>query len=226
MATLSEPDRASLRGSFRTVQQRITHLLDYALSVIPTIREHPKYTPELAESLVLLLAVRLEAFFVQVVSLGTRHREQAVRRHFAKNGLMEARTSTLPALVTMVRRRVSFEKKGKRLDGLFRLIFRRSVWASPEVRDVILDLVLLRNFIVHGDGADWSQQDAVLAAYATQFRVADVLTVKKYGEFAVYRIDHYKALVFVKGATLALVDQLKYLEQHVANDLTWAEEPP
>jgi Domain of unknown function (DUF4160) len=45
----------------------------------------------------------------------------------------------------MVRRRVSFEDGGRRLDNLFKLIFTCSVWPSDDVRDVVLDLVLLRN---------------------------------------------------------------------------------
>ncbi len=116
---------------------------------------------------------------------------------------------------------MSFQKGGNRLDGVFRLVFRRTVWASPEVRDVLLDLVLLRNFIVHSDTADWSQQDSVLATDGTQFRVADVLATKKYGEFTVYRVDHYKALLFIKEAVLALVEQFKYLEASVVHDLAW-----
>ena len=207
MTILSELDRASLRGSFQTVQQRITHLLHYALATIPTIRENPKYAPELADSLVLLIVVRLEAFLVSILSLGTRHRQDAVRTHFIKSGRLDARgTRTLPELVRLVRGRVSFEKGGRRLDGLFRLVFQRPLWVSPEVRDVILDLVLLRNFIVHGDGSDWSQEDKVLSSYATQFRTADVLIVNKYGDLSVYRIDHYKALLFIKAAALSLVE--------------------
>jgi hypothetical protein len=198
-------------------------LLEYARLVLPTIKENPRHAPELADSLVLLVVVRLEAFFVQVVSLGTRHRERAIRRHLGESGFSEARTCTFPALVRLVRRRVSFEKGGNRLDSLFRLIFQRPVWASAEVRDVILDLVLLRNLVVHSDGADWSQDDAVPAAYATQFRVADVLAVRRYGEFAVYSIDHYKALLFVRDAVLSIVEQLKYLEENLVKDLTWAE---
>jgi hypothetical protein len=52
-------------------------------------------------------------------------------------------------------------------------------------------------------------------AYAPQFRRADVLSVRRYGDFAVYSVDHYKALLFVRDATLHVVEQLKYLEQRL-----------
>jgi hypothetical protein len=84
-------------------------------------------------------------------------------------------------------------------------------------------LVLLRNLIVHSDGSDWSQDGAVTASYASQFRRADVLSIRKYGELAVYSVDHYRALLFVKEATLNIVEQLRHLEAALVRDMSWAE---
>jgi hypothetical protein len=33
----------------------------------------------------------------------------------------------------------------------------------------------------------------------------------------------YKALLFVRGATLGVVEQLKYLEQRLVREMSWAE---
>ena len=201
----------------------MVQLLEYASVVAPSVKEHTHLLPELADSVVVLVVSRLDGFFNDLVSLGTRHREFAVRKHFEKHGHTQARACDLPTLVKIVRRRVSFEDGGKRLDKLFRLIFRCSVWPSDEVRDVVLDLVLLRNLIVHNSGQDWSHDGVVSAAYALQFRRADVLSVRRYGEFAVYSVDHYKALLFVRDATLGVVEQLKYLEQRLVREMSWAE---
>jgi len=225
MSAASDLGRPSLKSAFQTIQRRMVQLLEYASVVVPSIREYPHLTPELADSVVVLIVARLEAFFNDLVSLGTRHREDTLRKHFQKNGHKDARTCDLPTLVTLVRGRVSFENGGKRLDNLFLLMFQCSVWPSSDVRDVVLDLVLLRNLIVHNCGIDWSQDSVVPAAYASQFRAADVLSVRRYGEFAVYSVDHYKALLFVKDATLNVVKQLQYLEQHLVNNMTWAEDP-
>ena len=48
-----------------------------------------------------------------------------------------------------------------------------------------------------------------------------MLSVRRYGEFAVYSVDHYKALLFVREATLGVVEQLKYLEQRLVRDTSW-----
>lgn len=45
---------------------------------------------------------------------------------------------------------------------------------AARLRDAELDLVLLRNFIVHSSGQDWSHDGSVPADYAPQFRRADV----------------------------------------------------
>jgi len=198
-------------------------LLEYATTAAPLVAHDPKLLPELADSVVVLVVARLDGFFNDIVSLGTRHRERAVRKHLHKHGHVPARSCDLPTLVKLVRGRVSFESGGKRLDNLFRLIFRCSVWPSNEVRDVVLDLALLRNLIVHNGGQDWSQDGVIPPAYAAQFRDADVLSARRYGEFAVYSVDHYKALLFVRKATLCVVDQLKYLEGRIVRDTSWTE---
>jgi hypothetical protein len=201
----------------------MTKLLEYATLVAPLVAEDPKLLPELADSVVVLVVARVDGFFQDMVSLGTRHREGAVRKHFHKHGNAQARSCDLPTLIKLVRNRVSFESGGKRLDSVFRLIFRCSVWPSDEVREVVLDLALLRNLIVHNSGQDWSQDGVTPAAYAAQFRGADVLSTRRYGEFGVYSVDHYKALLFVRKATLCVVDQLKYLEERIVRGTSWAE---
>lgn len=220
---MPDPNRPSLESAFHTIQNRMVRLLNYATVVAPSVVDKPDLLPELADSVVVLVVSRLDAFFISLVSLGTRHRERTIRKHFCKHGHEQARNCDLPTLVKLVRRRVSFEDAGKRLDNLFRLIFQCSVWPSDDVRDVVLDLVLLRNLIVHSDGSDWSQDGVVAAAYATQFRRADVLSVRRYGEFTVYSVDHYRSLLFVKDATMNVVEQLKYLEARLVRDMGWTE---
>jgi hypothetical protein len=50
-----------------------------------------------------------------------------------------------------------------------------------------------------------------------------VLSIRKYGELAVYSVDHYRALLFVKEATLNIVEQLRHLEAALVRDMSWAE---
>jgi hypothetical protein len=56
-----------------------------------------------------------------------------------------------------------------------------------------------------------------------RFRRADVLSVRRYGAFAVYSVDSYKALQFFRGAIQCVVEQLKYLEARLVHDMSWTE---
>jgi hypothetical protein len=84
-------------------------LLEHASAARPAIGDEIRLLPELSASVVVLAVARLDSFFNDVVSLGTRHREQTLRKYFAKHGQKSAQSCDLPALVKMVRRRVSFE---------------------------------------------------------------------------------------------------------------------
>jgi hypothetical protein len=220
---MQDLNRPSLENAFQAIQLRMVTLLEFASAVAPVVKADLRFLPELADSVVVLAVARLDAFFSDVVSLGTRHRELSLRRHFEKHGHRNASTCDLPTLVKLVRRRVSFEEGGKRLDNLFHLMFRCSVWPSGETRDFVLDLVLLRNFMVHSRGQDSSHDGVMPADYATQFRRADVLDVRRYGDFAVYSVDPHRALMFVQRSMMAVVEQLKYLEQRLVHDISWAE---
>ena len=78
-----------------------------------------------------------------------------------------------------------------------------------------MDLVSLRHFIIHSSGQDWNQNGLSQAAYAPQFKRADVIEVRHYGDLATYSIDHYKTLLFVRDAVEAIVEQAKYLETNL-----------
>jgi hypothetical protein len=52
-----------------------------------------------------------------------------------------------------------------------------------------------------------------------------VLSVRRYGTYAVYSVDPHRALLFVREAMVGLVEQLKYLEQRLVHDMSWAETP-
>ena len=226
---MTDLNRPSLESAFNTVQRRMVALLNYANVVSPAIGKEIRLLPELADSVVLLAVSRLDAFFIDVVSLGTRHREKTMRKNLARHQKTQHERKAvlscdLPTLVKMVRRRVSFEDDGLRLDNLFKLMFGCSVWPSEAVRDLILDLVLLRNFVVHSSGQDWSQDGSIPADYAPQFRTPDLVTVRRYGQFAICTVDPDKALLFFRDAALGLVELFKYLEERLVKDMSWAEE--
>lgn len=220
---MDDLNRPSLQGAFDDTLKKMIALLEYATVAAPSLSSDVRVLEVLSDSVVVLAVARLEGFFVHVVSLGARHKEPTLRAHFIEHNHPEASSCNLPALIKLARRRVKFDKGAKRLANLFQLMFKCDLWPSGEVRDTVLDLVLLRNMLVHNDGADVSHEGEITADYATQFRRADVLTVRRFGTLAVYRVDRYRALMFVREALSAVIEQLRFLEKALVKDMTWVD---
>src|SRR5688500_15752996 len=79
---MADLNRPSLASAFHNIQGRMVQLLEYGSAVAPCLKEDPRLVEELADSIVVLVVSRLDGFFNNLVSLGTRHREQAISKHF------------------------------------------------------------------------------------------------------------------------------------------------
>jgi hypothetical protein len=88
---MNDLNRPSLASAFQTIQHRMVSLIEYASAAAPALKDDIQLLPELANSVVVLAVSRLDSFFIHVASLGTRHREQMLRKHFAKHGHPGAR---------------------------------------------------------------------------------------------------------------------------------------
>ena len=60
-----------LEQAFRTFEDAMVRVFDYANTVTPSLTENPRLLSELADSVIVLVVTRLDAFFVSLVSLGT-----------------------------------------------------------------------------------------------------------------------------------------------------------
>jgi hypothetical protein len=84
-------------------------LLEFASAVAPSVKEHPHLLPELADSVVVLVVARLDGFFNDLISVGTRHRELTVMEYLDERGKKHARTCDVPTLVKLAHQLVSFK---------------------------------------------------------------------------------------------------------------------
>lgn len=98
-------NRPSLDVAFQELENKLVQVLEYATAVAPLASEKAEVLSSLAESLVVLVVVRIDEFFKSLVSLGARHKEQVVRAHFRKQDVPHAGTCDLPTLMKLVRGR-------------------------------------------------------------------------------------------------------------------------
>ena len=105
------------------------------------------------------------------------------------------------------------------MSRIFDALFGCSPWPSAEVRDVILDLVTVRNMIVHQGAAEVG--DEGVGPYAHQFRRADLFNVRHYGEFSIHEIDPLKALLFYRDALPQMQAQAHILSEKLVKSDEW-----
>jgi len=206
---------------------RLREMAEYNTAVLPYIAERRAGLRVLVEASIVLSVAYLDDFLKALVGTAAPHREKALRRYLTKNGSDEAkrqaRTCDLLTLVKIAKSRLSFQKGGASIDGIFRAEFGFSPWPSEEVRDVILDLSLVRNMIIHAGSAEVGVGD--VGQYARQIRSADVFTVSRYDELVIHRVDPFKALKFHHAALTVLVTQVDYLRKQLVESNEWLKAP-
>jgi hypothetical protein len=168
---------------------------------------------------VVLTVAIFEEFLKSVLSFSCHKREAALRGHFAALGnpaeRATAATCDRPTLVRMVRRRVSFRQDAQQLRRVFDVAFGFSPWPSPDAATLILDLVRLRQVIVHEGGR-------LSAESAAQFATAGVIDQTEYQDLVTHRLNQNGALLLWGNATNALIEQAKYFREGALQDPIWA----
>jgi hypothetical protein len=208
-------------------EQRLQEAISYMQAVTPCIAGKPALLRVFVDSSIVLAVAQLEAFLRSLVGTAAHVRHAALRKHLARNASRheqaQVRTCDLQQLVRLAGRRVSFENQGKAIDRLFAVLFGCSPWPSHDQRDVVVDMAMVRNMIVHHGGTDVGLGD--VGQYARQVRRSDVLTVRRYGDLAVYEVDSPKALLLYRDAMQALVAQTYHLREQLVKSDAWRQLP-
>jgi len=110
----------------------------------------------LREMVIVTVVADLEGIINCVVGVGAAHREQEFREFLAKQGSeLEkpiARTCSLGDLMRFACKRVSFKDRAKRLLRISHVLFDTDPWPDEDTRRYLLDLIRVRNIIVHAGG--------------------------------------------------------------------------
>jgi hypothetical protein len=219
----------SLETALTGYDMRLGQLGEYTKAVLPQIVAKPALLRVFIDGTIVLSVAHFEDFMRGLVGAGTRYREAALRKHFTTHGndseKAQAPDCDIFELVRMAKRRVSFKERFARTEKIFNLMFGCSAWPSESARDVIFDLVLVRNMIVHQGSADLRIGGDGTAQYAEQLHRTDVFKVTSYGEFTIYRIEPLKALVFYGDAATALQAQIEHLREHLVRSDGWLRLP-
>jgi tetratricopeptide (TPR) repeat protein len=111
----------------------------------------------------------------------------------------------------MAKKHVTFKRNGKKLKNIFNHIFGFPLFPDEEIESIILDLVLIRNIILHEGG--WPQP-----YHAELIRNNGVIIVEqKIGVHKFYKLEIVMNL-FMKKAIDAIRLTIKYIHNNIEND--------
>jgi hypothetical protein len=216
-----------LETTFACYEMDLAEVVEYTSAVMPYIVEKPTSLRVFMNGSIVLSVAHLEDFLRSLVGTAGHLREGALRTYLAQYGndadKDRVKTCDLIPLVRMAKSSLSFKKGGVPISRIFDAVFHCSPWPSDAVRDVILDLVFVRNMIVHSGSAEVGVGG--VGAHAKQFRRADVFTIRSYGEFTTYRIDPLRTLRFYHQALMALKSQVDHLRVQIVKSDGWLHSP-
>ena len=204
--------------------KRLDETTSYLDAVIPLVAANPSLVRIITESNFALAQAYYAYFLRSLLASGARWRQKELKKHLCKNATREdqarIRTADLPSLIHEIKRRFSFSRHARSIDGMFRAVFGFAAWPSEDLRERILDLVRVRNLMIHESGVDLGLGKPGVAA--AQLRKKEVLETTSYGEYTIYRIDHRRALLeLFPDAYRALQSQMLYLRDELSKDASW-----
>ncbi len=206
-------NRLVFESSFTRYSDRIVETNAFAAAAVPFLTENPKALRVFAEGLVVLAVADYSDFLRHLVAMGVHKHEDRARAYLVR--LSGAHGSDIsksgrPELTQALWARLSFKNDARRIEALFDALFECSPWPSEEVKETILDFVLVRNFIIHSGSVDVAIPGGH-ARYLSQLRRADVFNVQSIGDATIWRLNHVKAVAFLKNAFAAIAHQTRYL---------------
>jgi len=109
------------------------------------------------ESLAVRIIGFLEEYLWCLVTIATVHQEKLVRKYFTEFGNFDVQRQVqshcnLGMLTNFAKSQVSFKEKAKKLKRIFDHLFSFLPFPDKKTENLILDLVLVRNIILHAGG--------------------------------------------------------------------------
>jgi hypothetical protein len=159
---LGMPRTSTLEGCSRRYAHQIQKLGAFMALIREPLNTADRAVVQTAREIVIVsVTAHLDEFLNLAVGTAAVHRADDVKAFLAAHGNPEEKkdvnTCNEAALMRMMRRRVSFKEKAKKLVRISQLLFDAEPWPDANTGRFTRDLVLVRNIIVHAGG--WPDHD-------------------------------------------------------------------
>lgn len=129
----------------------------YVSKVFPKIENTNDMMQFGLENILIRISSFLEEFLGCIILIATGRNEKLVRNYFQVNGSDQVKQDikkgcNLGTLVKHSKSEISFKDEAKKIERIFNHLYSMSPFPDKNTKDMILDMVLVRNIIIHEGG--------------------------------------------------------------------------
>jgi len=119
--------------------------------------DNAEMTQFLLESIIIRISCSVEEFLTCIISIATARSESKMKTYFMKYGNEETKRQikngcNLGMLISFAVAEISFKDNAKKFERVFNYLFGSVPFPDQDSKDYFLDMILVRNIIVHSGG--------------------------------------------------------------------------
>ena len=202
-------------GCFNRFSFQINKMGKYVSITIPIVEKlKDEDIMQFALEYILLRIVSfIEEFLGCIILIGGCWQEALLRSYFLDFGSDKAKTDVqggcnLGSLIHYAKSEISFKNNAKKIERIFRHLFGLSPFPDQKTKDIILDMVLVRNIIIHEGG--WPSEQ-----HFRQVRTSGAIKISRTIKMSAGETSFYKLEITDKKFVLNAVMAVQSLMQHL-----------
>lgn len=191
----------------------------YVSKIFPTIEKtnDDDITQFGLESILIRIPSFLEEFFGCIILIATGRKEKLMREYFLVNGSDKAKQDikkgcNLGTLVKHAKSEISFKDEAKKIERIFNHLYSISPFPDKTTKDIILDMVLVRNIIIHEGG--WPNEH-----HQKQVRTSGAIKISNTINLPGGEVSFYKLELTDKNFVRNAINSVKSLMLHIYKTL-------
>jgi len=210
MSSMDRYDACFNRFSFQ-----ITKMGKYVSITIPIVEKlKDKDIMQFALEYILIRIISfIEEFLGCIILIGGCWQEALLRSYFLTHGSDKVKTDVqggcnLGSLIHYAKSEISFKENAKKIERIFQHLFGLSPFPDQKTKDIILDMILVRNVIIHEGG--WPSEQ-----HFRQVRTSGAIKISRTINIYVGETSFYKLELTDKNFVFNALMAVQSLMQHL-----------
>lgn len=204
---------------FNRFSFQITKMGRYATITIPMIEKlkDEDIMQFTLENILIRIESFIEEFLECIILIGGSWQEALMRSYFLTYGSDKAKTDVqggcnLGSLIHYAKSEISFKDNAKKIERIFQHLFGLSPFPDQKTKDIILDMVSVRNVIIHEGG--WPSEQ-----HFEQVRTSGAIKISRTINMSAGEISFYKLELTDKKFVINALMAVQSLMQHLNSRL-------